>query len=185
MTRARAIRSFAVTAGVLFVAYVIYGIYAAGLDERPPPPSSTDLTFREGHVAGHRITTPSWSADFDRIISNADQSVLDLSNVRNGTIYRGGKPYLHVRAEHMTVNTLSHDFTARGPVHVESVGGKTSRSFDTNSAVWNDSIQQLVLSKHIAIHDGSNGTLSVGSLQFDVRTGQIEVHDIDGPLLFK
>ncbi len=181
MTRTAAVR-VATAAGIAFVAYVGYEIYAAGLDERPPPPPATTLTFRVGHVTGHRITTRSWSANFDRIVSNADQSLLDLDNVRDGIIYKRGKPYLHVRAAHMTVNTISRDFTARGPVHVETVGAKPARSFDTTSAAWADAIQRLTLAQRIVIHAGSGAPLIVGSLTFDVKSGEIEVHDIDGPL---
>ncbi len=175
----------AVAAATAFVAYVGYEIYAAGLDERPPPPTSSSLTFRTGTITGHRITTRSWSADFDRIVSNTDQSVLELDDVRHGTIFKNGKPYLRVRASHLTVNTVSRDFTASGPFHVESIGTVPHRSFDTTSAIWIDAVQRLTLSKHIVIHNGDDPPLSVGAMTFAVRTGDIEVHDIDGPLKFK
>jgi hypothetical protein len=181
VTRTAAVR-IATIAGVAFVAYVAYGIYAAGFDERPPPPPATSLTFRVGHVTGHRIATRSWSANFDRIVSNADQTLLDLDNVRDGIIYKKGKPYLHVRAAHMTVNTISRDFTARGPVHVETVDAKPERSFDTTSAAWQDAIGRLTMAQRIVIHRGAEAPLVVGSLTFDVKSGEIEVHDIDGPL---
>jgi hypothetical protein len=168
-----------------FVTYVGYEIYAAGLDDRPPPPTSSSLTFHTGTITGHRITTRSWSADFDRIVSNTDQSVLELDDVRHGTIFKNGKPYLRVRASHLTVNTVSRDFTASGPFHVENVGAVPHRSFDTTSAIWVDAVQRLTLSKHIVIHNGDDPPLSVGSMTFSVRTGDIEVHDIDGPLKFK
>jgi hypothetical protein len=176
------IRRLALAAAVAFFAYVGYELYAAGLDERPPPPTTASLTFRDGRVVGHRIATRSWSADFDRIVSNADQTFLELDGVRNGTIYRAGKPYLHVSARHMAVNTISRDFTASGPIHVETIGAKPRRSFDTTSAAWSDSVQRLTLDKHIVVHNGTDAPLDVGSMTFEVRTGQIEVHDIDGPL---
>jgi hypothetical protein len=92
-------------AGVALLGYVGYGIYAAGLDERPPPPTSTSIVFKNGTATGHRIVSRSWSADYDNIQSNSDQTVLELDNVRNGIIYKKGKPYLRVRADHMGHST--------------------------------------------------------------------------------
>ena len=99
------VRRIAIVATIALVALLGLGIYKAGLDETPPPPLSTDIIFHEGIAHGERIKTRSWSADYDRLVSNADQTVLDLDNVRNGVIYKNGKPYLHVRASHMTVNS--------------------------------------------------------------------------------
>ena len=172
-------------AGVAFAGYVAYGIYEAGLHDRPAPPSNSDIVFRHGNATGQRITTRSWSADYERIVSNADQTVLQLDNVRHGIIYKRGKPYLSVRAAHMTVNTVSRDFSVFGPLHVETVGVTPARSFDTSSANWNDGIQTLTLAHHIVIHNGSDDPLSVGSLTFDVKTGELEVHAIDGPVQFR
>jgi hypothetical protein len=175
----------AAIAGIALAGYVGYGIYAAGSNERPPPPATTSVVFGRGTATGHRIATPSWTADFDRIVSNADQSMLDLTNVRHGVVLRKGKPYLHVRALHMTVNTLSRDFSANGKVHVDTVGGKMARSFDTASAIWNDAAGRLTLAQHITVHNGPGTPLSIGSLTFDVKTGEIEVRDLNGPLRFK
>jgi hypothetical protein len=172
-------------AGIALATYVGYGIYAAGSDERPPPPTTTSVTFEHGRATGHRISTRSWSADFDRIVSNADQTVLDLYHVRHGVIYKKGKPYLHVRALRMSVDTLSRDFAAHGNVHVDTVGGKMKRSFDTTSAVWNDAAGRLTLAEHITVHNGPGSTLSLGSLTLNVKSGEIEVRDLSGPLRFK
>ncbi|MBD5635049.1 MAG: hypothetical protein IAI49_11280 [Candidatus Eremiobacteraeota bacterium] len=181
----RTLTILASVAALALVAYVGYGIYAAGLSERPPPPPFANITFARGKVTGHRITSRSWSADFDRIVSNSDQSLLELENVHHGVIFKNGKPYLHVRTAHLSVNTISRDFSASGPIHVETVGTRPMRSFDTNSAAWNDTIQRLTLSRPIVIHNGSSAPLTVGSLTFDVKTGQIEIRSIDGPVEFK
>jgi len=171
--------------GAAFLAYVAYGIYDAGRHDVPAPPKSTDIVFLRGSMTGHRITTRSWSADYERIVSNADQSVLELQRVRHGIIFKNGKPYLRVRAEHMSVNTISRDFTATGGIHVESIGSKLRRSFDTSSAGWIDSIQRLTMTHRILIHNGTKEPLSVGSLTFDVKTGQIDLRAVDGPVRFK
>ena len=171
--------------GVAFLAYVGYGIYAAGLDERPPPPSSTNIVFKNGTATGHRIVSRSWSADYDNIQSNSDQSVLELDNVHNGIIYKKGKPYLHVRADHMSVNTLSRDFNVSGPLHVETVDAKPHRSFDTTAAAWDDAMQRLTLSKHVTVNTDGSAPLSIGSMTFDVKSGAIDITAIDGPVRFK
>jgi lipopolysaccharide export system protein LptC len=184
-SRLALLRRTAIGALVALVAFVIWGIYRAGLGETPPPPSSTDIIFHNGFANGERIKTRSWTADYDRIVSNADQTVLDLDNVRNGTIFKKGKPYLRVRAAHMTVNTVTRDFSVTGALHVETVDAKPARSFDTTSADWSDSLQRLNLTKKVAIHTGAAAPLMVGSLVVNVKTGQIEMHDVSGPVRFK
>ncbi len=174
-----------ILAGIAVVAYLGYGIYDAGRDERPPPPSNSNITLAGGHATGQRVKFRSWSADYDRIVSNADQTILDISGVRNGTIYKGGKPYLHLRATHMTVNTTTRDFSATGPLHAETVGSTPSRAFDTTSATWNDAAQTLTLANRVVIHSGADGPLTVGSLTFDVKTGDVTLDAIDGPVRLK
>jgi hypothetical protein len=170
---------------VALLAFVAYGIYRAGTDEVPPKHASTDITFRNGTVSGQRIKTKSWSATYDRLISNADQTVLELENVHDGTIFRGGKAYLHVRAAHMSVNTITRDFNVAGPLHVETVGSKPGRYFDTTAAQWTDSAQRLTLPNHVLIHSGSEKPLSVGSLTFEVKTGDIALRHVAGQVRFK
>ena len=175
----------AAIAGLVLAAILGWGIYRAGLNETPPPATTTDIVFNQGVAHGERISTRSWSADYDRIVSNADQTILDLDNVRNGTIYKKGKPYLHVRAAHMTVNTVTRDFTVTGPLHVETVSAVPKRSFDTTQARWSDGIQRLELGRRVSIDSGAGAPLIVGSLTFNVKTGAIEMHDVAGPIRFK
>jgi hypothetical protein len=171
-------------AGLLFAAYLAWGIYQAGLNETPAPPASTDIVFHNGIAHGERIKTRSWSADYEKLVSNADQTVLDLQNVRNGTIYKAGKPYLHMRAAHMTVNTLTRDFAVSGPLHVETVSSPP-RSFDTTAAHWSDAQQQLDLNHAVSINSGAGAPLIVGRVTLNVKTGQLELHDIAGAARFK
>jgi hypothetical protein len=171
--------------GFAVAAFIGWGIYRAGLGETPPPPSNTDIVFHEGIAHGERIKTRSWTADYDRLVSNADQTVLDLENVRNGIIFKAGKPYLRVRAAHMSVNTLTRDFTVTGPLHVETIDAKPPRSFDTNSARWSDAEQRLDLDKRVSIKTGAAAPLIVGSLSVDIKTGQMEMRDVTGAARFK
>jgi hypothetical protein len=173
------VKRLIVCAVLAVAAFVAYGIYRAGLDEAPPPPNSTDITFHHGVATGHRIATPSWTASYERIVSNQDQSVLDLYNVTDGTIFKNGAPYLYVRCAELTVNTVTRDFTATGPLHVEMAHGPR-RSFETTSAIWNDGLQQLTLAHHTLIHSASLQPLSVASLTFDVKTGDVQLRGVRG-----
>ncbi len=169
---------------LIVAVFIGVGIHDAGRDERPAPPANSQIVFNGGHVNGQKLRFKSWSADYDKIVSNADQTVLQLENVHNGIIYKDGKPYLHVRAAHMTVNTASRDFSANGPLYVESVGSTPTRSFQTNSATWSDAAQKLTLAQRIVIHSGADEPLTVGSLTFDVKSGNVDIRDIDGPIRF-
>jgi hypothetical protein len=181
----RAYARIAWTVAAAIVAVLGYGVYRAGLGEVPHPPSDTSITFTGGFANGHRIKTRAWRADYDKIVSNADQTILDLYGIRNGEIDRDGRAYLRVRAAHMTVNTVSRDFTVAGPLHVESAGAGPHRSFDTTAALWSDAAQRLTLTKPIVIHSGGEEPLRVGSLTFDVKTGDIVLQDVAGPVRFK
>jgi hypothetical protein len=181
-TAASRLRLAGVLAGLAFLAV---GIYRAGLNELPPPLSSPDALFHRGHASGERIASKSWSADYDNVVANQDQTILEVDGVHRGIIYRRGKPYLRVRATHMTINTLSHDFTATGPLHVETVARHPQRTFDMNAAAWNDARQLLTCYDHVRISTGANAPLTVERLTFNVRTGNLDLHHVAGPIRFK
>ncbi|GAC1309710.1 MAG: hypothetical protein NVSMB19_23580 [Vulcanimicrobiaceae bacterium] len=169
-------------AALALATYVGIGVYEAGRNERLPPPANSQIVFKNGRANGQRLRFKSWSADYDKIISNADQTILQLENVHNGTIYKNGKAYLHVRAAHMTVNTVSRNFTANGPLHVETVGTTPARSFETTSAIWSDAAQKLTFAQRIVIHSGADDPLTVGSLTLDVKSGNVDIRDVTGPI---
>jgi hypothetical protein len=85
----------------------------------------------------------------------------------------------------MTVDTVTRDFTVTGPLHVETVAVRPARSFDTTEARWIDGLQRLELSRRVKIETGAGAPLIVGSLTFNVKTGQLELHDVAGPIRFK
>ncbi|MGP6158436.1 MAG: hypothetical protein ACLPYS_13185 [Vulcanimicrobiaceae bacterium] len=167
------------------VAFLAFGIYRAGLNEMPPPPSTPEVLFHRGVANGQRVESKSWSADYDKIVANQDQTMLEVDGIHHGLIYRKGKPYLRVRATHMSINTVSHDFTATGPVHVETVDHKPERAFDMSSAVWNDATQELTLSGNIRVSTGAARPLRVDQLNFNIRTGDLELVHVSGPVRFK
>jgi hypothetical protein len=149
------------------------------------PPSNGPVLFKTGTALGQRLNGRSWTADYDRIETSTDQTTLDLYGVKHGVIYKDGKPYLRVRAERMTVNTVTRDFNATGKLHVETVGRKPTRTFDTESANWSDSVQILTLPDRAKFGTGAALPLLVGSAEFNVKTGDLELHQVAGAVRFK
>ena len=171
-------------AGVAAAALLAYAIWDAGRNERPPPGADTNITMNACKLYGERIKFRSWSATCERATANNDQSILDIYGVRDGLIFKDKKPVYAVRAEHLSVNTISHDFSATGPVHIESLAKKIVESFDTDQASWNDASQRLTLPHTTTIHSGANAPLVVGSLVIDVHSGDVDVTDVKGSIKF-
>jgi len=161
------------------VAYVALRVYLAGREVLPPPQSAVPVIVGKGIARGERISSHSWSIDYDKITTSTDQTFVTVDGVRDGVVFKNGKPYLRLRAAHVTVNMISHDFTATGPIHIESVNKAKPRSFDTTSAVWTDAAQRLDMSAPIVVT--SPGTeLHVAKLSLDVHSGQLHLEHIDG-----
>lgn len=171
--------------GVALFAYAGYGMWLAGRDEQMLPPSNAPVLFQHGTALGQRLTGRSWTADYDRIVTSTDQTSLDLYGVKHAVIFKDGKPYLRVTAERMTVNTVTHDFSATGKLHVETVGRTPTRTFDTESANWSDVQQTLTLPDKARIGTGASLPLLVGSATFDVKTGDLELRQVAGAVRFK
>ena len=181
MKRLPSVRSLLYVAGLVVVAYLIAGVYLAGKNEIPAPQGDGGpVVFDAGHAQGRRIDARSWSVDYDKLVANSDQTILNLDGIHNGVIYKKGKPYLHVQASHMTVNTVTRDFTVSGQLHVESASDEPQRSFDTTLAMWNDGSQTLTLPAKTTIESGAGAPLSIDAMTFNVRTGKLELHKVSG-----
>jgi hypothetical protein len=180
-----ALKPLAWTGGILLAIYLVAGVYLAGQHESLAPPPNSPVVFTGGKALGQKLTGRSWTADFDRIVSNADQTVLHLDGVRHAVIFKDGKPYLRVRAEHMTVNTLTHDFVATGPIHIEMADSGPKRTFETDQASWTDASQVLNLPHQSEVGTGAELPLLVGSIRVDVKSGDIELHRVGGAVNFK
>ena len=184
MTR-RLKRGLTIAGVVLFCATAL-GIYDAGRNEIPPPPADTNITAPHGGDAvGERIDARSWHLRYDRMVSNADQSVVDLYGVKDATIYQKGKPYLDVHAAHLTVNTITRDFTALGPFRVVTIASKPARSFTTDSATWSDATQKLTFAHKTTIESGADAPMVVGSMTLDVKSGDVDATDAKGAIRLK
>jgi hypothetical protein len=162
-----------------FIAFVVLQVYLAGKIEVPPPQTASPVILGHGMARGERVTSHSWSLDYDKITTSADQTFVTVDGVRNGIIFKGAKPYLRVRAKHVTVNMVTHDFVANGPIHIESYRRHGFHAFDTTSAVWTEAAQRLDLSEPVVVT--SPGTsLHVQQLSLDVRTGVLHISQPHG-----
>jgi hypothetical protein len=155
---------------VVVLAALAWGI-ARTRDDLPPPPVSQQLQIEKGAAEGHRFKsrTANWAMDYDRLTISPDQSYADLENVRDGTFYRGGKPYMTIRAKHVTVNVNTSDFTATGKIRIRTLDGK-QRTFDSDSVSWANIAQVLTLD-----HPVTASQLGGTSLRF--TKGVVNVKD--------
>jgi hypothetical protein len=163
------------------LAYVVLRVYLAGFDVAPPTQAALPVVVGHGLARGERLRSHSWSIDYDKITTSEDQSFVTVDGVRNGVVYKDGKPYLRLRAAHVSVNMITHDFTAAGPIHIESANPNKPRAFDTTSAIWTESTQHLDLPEPIVVSSPGT-TLRVAKLSLDVRSGALHIESISGSL---
>lgn len=156
-----------------------YGIYQAGINEIGAPSSGTPAEISGGKAMGHRLSFLSWSIEYDRIRASADGTIVDVDGVKNGVFYRAGKPYLKLKATHLTVNTVSKDFTADGPLTIESLESD-HRSFTTTAAVWTNATQQLAMNQRIVVKSPDGAVLHLDTLTMNVKTGEVHVGNVAG-----
>ncbi len=109
-------KRLALVAGLLFGVYVVVEIILAGGGAPPPPPNQAPIDLRGGHVLNNHIATKSWSFDYDHARLSSDGLSGSVDGVRNGIVFRKGKPYLRISAKHVQLNVQSLDFTAVGKV---------------------------------------------------------------------
>jgi hypothetical protein len=94
-----------------------------------------------------------------------------VDGVRNGVVFRKGKPYLRISAQHVRLNIQSLDFTAVGKVHVERINDPQRRAFDTDLVTWTNDAKILRMDHPSYIHSGGH-TLRIDgiSVNFDDNT---------------
>ena len=128
-------RAIALLTIAAFVVWFIAGVVLAGREPAPPPPNSQPLTLRGGRVTGNRISTRSWTFDYQNAHMSPDGTIATVDGVRHGVLYKKGKPYLSIAAEHVSLNTQTFDFTATGDVHIEQLNAKTTCT-DRSIPIW-------------------------------------------------
>lgn len=169
---------------IAFLTYVAIGIILAGHDVPLVPPATNLVRLRGGRVDAHHITTHSWSFDYDSAVFSPDDTSGSLEGIRHGIVYRKGKPYLAISAEHVSVNLQSLDFSAIGKVHVERIHSPQNYSFDTDLVVWTNNAKLLRLDHPSYLHSGNGETMRMegvtinftdDSIHFDKIHGAIEI----------
>jgi hypothetical protein len=131
-TRLNAIRTMAVLIAVAALAWVGYQTMRAG-DDIPPPVHAGLTQLTGGRASDKRVDGKSWSLDYDSATMSADGTTAEIENVRDGTIMRNGKPYMHVRAKHISANLALNDFVVTGPVTFAEIGGMQRRLTTTGA----------------------------------------------------
>lgn len=166
---------------MVFIAWVIVEIVLAGREPAPAPPGSQPLTLHGGQVRGNRISTRSWTFDYKTAQMSPDGTIATVDGVHHGVIYKKGKPYLGIAAEHVSVNTQTFDFTAIGDVHISYLKPKDNvpKSFDTDLVQWTNATKMLNL-QHPSIFKTGDQTLKVSSITVDFNRNDIHLGKIEG-----
>lgn len=174
-------RLAAVCVAAALVIWIVVGVVLAGRDVPPAPPGSQPITLFGGRVNGNRISTKSWTFEYKKAQMSPDGVVATVDGVKRGIIYKKGKPYLSITAEHVQINTQTFDFTATGDVHVAELRPKNgmTRSFDTDLVEWLNSTKMLTL-RHPSIVRTGDQVLRVSSLTVDFDKNVIHMGKISG-----
>ncbi len=169
-----------ITGGVLLV-WLIVGIILAGNEPGGIPPGSAPITLRGGRVTGNRISTRSWSFQYTKAQTTPDGTFATIDGVKNGILYKKGKPYLRISAQHVSLNTQTLDFTAIGDVHVSSINPNDGipKSFDTDLVQWGNSSKLLQLTHPSIVHTG-NEILRVATITVDFNTNDVHMGKVQG-----
>ena len=154
---------------VAALGWIGYETIHAGSDV-PPQPSSQALTrLTGGAVNGRRIDGKSWSLDYENATLSADGTIAEIDNVHDGVLLRAGKPYMKLRAKHVTANIGASDFTVRVPVSFREIGGQ-GRTLETVDAHYLGFSQTLVLAHPTTIHEGPL-TIAVSNVTINFKSG--------------
>ncbi len=177
-------KHFAWIAGIALAVWVVVEIANAGRDLPNIPTASQSIDLRGGHVTGNRITTKSWTFDYEHAQLSPDGTVGTVDGVRNGIVFRKGKPYLRIAAEHISINTQTLDFTALGKVHVERIGDSQQRSFDTDLVIWTNNAKLLRMDHPSYLHTGDQ-TLKLETVSIDFGSEKVHLGKIDGAAIIQ
>lgn len=170
--------------GAALAIYLIVGVIMAGIGTPPLPADQSGITLKGGRVRGNRITTRSWSFDYKDAQLSADGQTGTVEGVRDGIVYKKGKPYLHITAERISLDTLSLNFTAVGKVTISLIGDPLERSFDTDLVIWNNGSKMLQMDHESYLHAGDH-VLAISSISIDFNTDQIHLGAVNGSTLVR
>ena len=172
-------KRLAVGGGVALAIYVVVEIVLAGGGTPPVPPNQAPIDLRGGHVMNNRITTRSWTFDYDHARLSPDGLSGTVEGVRNGIVFKKGKPYLRISAKKVTLNIQSLDFTAVGKVHIERIDDPQRRSFDTDLVTWTNDAKILKMTHPAYIHSGDQ-TLRIDGITVNFDDNTVHLGKVAG-----
>jgi hypothetical protein len=172
-------KRLALIAGLLFGAYVVVEIVLAGGGVPPIPPSQSPVVLRGGHVLNNHIATKSWSFDYDRAKLAPDGMSGSVDGVKNGIVFRKGKPYLRISAKHVQLNVQTLDFTAVGKVHIERIDDPERRAFDTDLVTWTNDAKLLRMTHPSYVRSGSQ-VLRIDGITVNFDDNTIHLGKVNG-----
>ncbi len=164
---------------LVFLAWVGFEIGRAGSDIKVAPFAAPNK-MRWGSIHGKRIDRRSWSLDFDTVTMSPDGLNATIAHVRDGRIHRVNKPDVLMKADGVTVNTLTNDLAIAGPVTftVDEGPGRT-RTFQTIGAHYNGGTHLLDLNHTATITEGT-ARIIVAKATVNFRTGDVTLGPIEG-----
>jgi hypothetical protein len=168
-----------IVAAALLLVYVTIEVIIAGRDTPPLPATQSGITLKGGRVTGNRITTKSWTFDYESAQLSPDGTIGTVTGVKNGIVFKKGKPYMRVAAESISVDTTSLNFTAIGKVHASLIGDPEKRSFDTDLIVWMNGAKNLTMDHPSYLHTAGQ-TLQLQTVSIDFNTDKIHLGSIRG-----
>lgn len=177
--RKKLVRRLALLAGAVFIVWVIVEIALAGRGTPPLPPGQTPIDLHGGHVMNNHISTKSWSFDYDRAHLSPDGMSGTVDGVRNGIVFRKGKPYLRISAAHIRLNIESLDFTAVGKVHIERIDDPQHRAFDTDLVTWTNDAKLLRMTHPSYVHSGDQ-TMRIDGITVNFDDNTIHLGKLSG-----
>ena len=153
-------------------------IWHAGNEDLPQQHGAQTIT--NGTAEGRRAQFASWQFTYDRATTLDDQVTQQIDGIRDGVYYKGGKPFIRMRAERVMYNSLTRDFSVQGPVHFDIDDKGKTRTLDTNNASWSDNSQTLRIPGKVTIGSENGAQLLVTNVTIDLRTGDYKVGKIEG-----
>jgi hypothetical protein len=177
-------RPILILAGIALAIYLGVNVVLVGLNTPAPPPDQNGIALKGGSVRGNRITNRSWSFDYQKAQLSADGTSGTIEGVKDGIVFRHGKPYLKIAAARISVDTLSLNFTAIGKVTISIINDPDKRSFETDLVAWSNGSKQLLMQHESYLHSGDQ-TMAFSSISIDFSTDQIQFGRIDGSTLVR
>lgn len=164
---------------VLLLAWIAWQTIHAGSDI-PSQTTTAQTQLAGGSANDKRIDGKSWSLDYDNATLSPDGSLAEIDNVHDGVILRDGKPYMYMRAKHVSANLAANDFVVTGPVSFDEVGGQR-RHLVTDEAHYSGNTHTLFLDHPTTIRAGGM-TFRVVRAEVNFTTGETKLGRINGSL---